>query len=73
MMFARIIEDHSTGKRWLEIPLPGAVDDEDDRALVAFARRFFDAIERQCNRADERSESWSGCTVRTAGKGSHGR
>jgi hypothetical protein len=53
MIFARVVQDRSTGRRWLEIPLPADVDDEDDRALVGYVRRFFDAVERQWNLADE--------------------
>jgi hypothetical protein len=33
--------------------MPAAIDAEDDRALVAFARRFLDAWERRSNRVDK--------------------
>jgi hypothetical protein len=53
MMYLRIVEDRLTGKRWLQLPLPESLDDEDDRALLAFARRFLNALERQRNCEDE--------------------
>jgi hypothetical protein len=49
MMYLLIIGDRLTGERWLQLPLPAAIDDEDDRALLGFARRFLKAWERQRN------------------------
>ena len=49
MMYLRIVEDRLTGERWLQRPLPASLNDEDDRALLAFARRLLNAWERQRN------------------------
>jgi hypothetical protein len=46
MMFAKIVEDRRSGLRWMEIPLSTDVDDGDDRALIAYLRRFC-----ECRRA----------------------
>jgi len=53
MMCLRIVEDRLTGERWLQFPLPDSLNDEDDRALLAFARRFLNAWERQRNCDEE--------------------
>jgi len=43
MMYLRIVEGRLTGERWLQFALPDSLNDEDDRALLAFARRFLQA------------------------------
>jgi hypothetical protein len=53
MKFARILENPATGQRWLEIELPDDLDDEDNRSVITYARRFLDSLERKCRRTDD--------------------
>jgi hypothetical protein len=56
-MFAKILEDRRSGRRWVEIELPHSVDDENDLDLVAYIRKFIDAVERERQRADQEIET----------------